>query len=124
MSDNSKIEVSVNMHCARREKDYAVKLPLAEAQPFIERLETKKQYAQQVLEVFEKLGESAPDLVVSYRGQTYVLPAVHPKNDESVHRLVNDLLQKDVYTLKEPKARGPRKSAGDETEADTKKAAE
>mgnify|MGYP001308360909 CR=1 FL=1 len=111
MTDNSKIEVSVSMHCSRKKKDYAVRLPLAEAQTFIDQQEFKTRTAASVKKGFEDLGAGAPDLVISYRGQTFILPTVHTKNDDGIHRLINDLLQERVFELKEPKTRGPREAA-------------
>lgn len=105
MSNPSDIRVTMKMPCARKKKTFDVELSLEEAKTFDERQKTKVHAAEQIKTALEQLGDKIPDLVIAFRGRAFILANVHDSNDSSIGRSINDILQEDVFAVRE---RGPR----------------
>jgi hypothetical protein len=115
MSERAPVTVSIDFHCSRKNKDYPVSVPLAEAQAHVDLLEKKLAIATEVGKILAEL-DVLPDCVVLYKRKIVVLANVHESNDSVIGRLLNDVIQRDEYPTKEPKPR-KRKAKVEEASA-------
>jgi hypothetical protein len=107
MSTTRNLLVTVPFICSRTEKEHNVKVPLAEAEAFMGGMAAKEAAAEAVKTGIEGMAVR-PDVVLYYKGQTIVLANVHDKSDAAISRAFNEIANKDVFALPEPK---PRKKA-------------
>lgn len=104
MSTTRNLLVSVPFVCSRTDKEHAVKVPVEEAQAFLAQMAAKEEAAAAVLAGINAMPVK-PDVVIYYKGQCVVLANVHDKSDAAISRAFNEIANKDIFLLREPKSR-------------------
>jgi hypothetical protein len=107
MSTTRNLLVSVPFVCSRTDKEHAVKVPAEDAISFMTEMEAKEAAAKAVIEGINGMAVK-PDVVIYYKGQCFALANVHDKSEAAISRAFNEIVNKDVFALPEPK---PRKKA-------------
>lgn len=116
----SNATVTVPYTCDRTGKTHNEPVLLQDASEFIKNMDVRKTVADEIGGYLAQL-PVAPDLVLRYKGQTFILANVHEKSDDAIHKAINLILKKDVYELppatpRKRKAKGEAAATEDEDE--------
>lgn len=115
MSNERNILATLPFICSRTDKEYAVKVPVGEAEAFLKNLSQKAAAAEELSKELPQR-EVLPDVVVYFKGHCIVLANVHSKSEATIMRCVNEIADKTIFTLPEPRVRKPKTPAAPETE--------
>jgi len=95
MSESS---LEVTQCCDRTEKPFAVQVPVSKYRDFLI-YQRYKERTMDKLKAYLLEAKALPDLVVVYKGRVVLLPTVHPKQDSLIGRLLNSVVNDDIFPV-------------------------
>lgn len=103
----AKTLVSIPVTCSRTGKIHNTPMPLDEVTGYLAKQDAKITTGDALSSVV-KSADTAPDLVILWKGKLHILNTVHESNDAAIGRYVNAILKDEAYEVPEPRVRTPK----------------